>query len=107
MLGVFAMTFNLDKNADNIIIHISGSITINYSIKIREQILLTLNQGYHHYTLDLAAADYIDSASLGIFVALHKIITQSDGSLTLINLNATLLEIFCSGQLEHTLNIKL
>lgn len=43
MLGVFAMTFNLDKNADNIIIHISGSITINYSIKIREQILLTLN----------------------------------------------------------------
>ena len=100
------MTFNLDKNADNIIIHIIGSITINYSIKIREQILLTLNQGYHHYTLDLAA-DYIDSASLGIFVALHKIITQSDGSLTLINLNATLLEIFCSGQLEHTLNIKL
>ena len=68
------MTFNLDKNADNIIIHISGSITINYSIKIREQILLTLNQGYHHYTLDLAATDYIDSASLGIFVALHKII---------------------------------
>ena len=105
-IGAFLMTFILAEKNDTIIFYIHGSITLNHCIKIREQILLHLDQCHRNYIFDLAQADYIDSSSLGIFVALHKIITQNDGSLTLINLSPSLNEILNSGQLETTLIIK-
>jgi anti-anti-sigma factor len=59
-----------------------------------------------HFLFDLSDIDYVSSAALGKFVALHKRLGRGGGKLTLRNVEDFPYEVFCVTRLHTILDIR-
>lgn len=76
------------------VIEVIGDIDVHTSPMIRAAIIKLLDEGHHHFILDLRPVSILDSMGLGMIVAVTKRIRDHDGSLRLVCIDEHTLKVF-------------
>jgi anti-anti-sigma factor len=61
---------------------------------LRAELQAALGSGIVHLTLDLAGAQMVDSAGIGLLISAHNSLKKAGGELTVINASKDILELF-------------
>lgn len=75
-------------------IHLSGEIYTKDATLLREEILTFIDQKKVFFHFDFSEVTFIDSAGLGVLVALHKRAIQHKGAVKVSNTKGSVKEIF-------------
>ncbi|MEW2449322.1 STAS domain-containing protein [Streptomyces parvulus] len=78
----------------------SGEIDIAFAPVVRAAVVRLLEDGHRHFVLDLRGAPFLDSAGLGMVVAVTKRIQARHGSLRIACDDERLLRVFHLGGLR-------
>jgi anti-anti-sigma factor len=73
-------------------IHLSGNLVMEISDEFTLFVSTLINGGMRKLVLDMAELKYVDSAGLGTFISLAKLIRGKGGDLALQNVNERVLE---------------
>ncbi|WLR51857.1 STAS domain-containing protein [Bacillus tianshenii] len=88
------MIQEIRENEDGIIFVLSGKIYADEATILREKILEYLENSNQHIICDLTGVTYIDSAGLGVLVAVHKRTKENNRTLIIKGLNGMVKEMF-------------
>jgi anti-sigma B factor antagonist len=88
------MSVRSTRQGDTVVIGVEGQLVAGNRQQLREAVTSEIDRGARAFVIDFAETGYIDSAGLGALVSLSKKIRESDGSLTLTNLNDDLRTLF-------------
>lgn len=83
-----------------------GAIHTEDAELIRPELLGYVAQGYNQFVIDMSQVDYIDSAGIAAFIALHKGVARSGGGVTLKHLKGVVRELFEMTQLGDVFRIQ-
>lgn len=97
------MNFSVDNN--QIAVALVDSMYVEEAGEFRETILKHISAGYKNYIIDLSGLQYIDSAGMGVLVALHKRVLQEEGILQLKGLQGSVKKIFELTRLTQVFDI--
>ncbi|MFG2542986.1 STAS domain-containing protein [Streptomyces sp. NPDC048594] len=78
----------------------SGEIDIAFAPVVRAAVVRLLDEGHLHFVLDLCGTPFLDSAGLGMIVAVTKRIQARHGSLRIACDDERLLRVFTLGGLR-------
>jgi anti-sigma B factor antagonist len=82
------------------IVQAAGEIDIAFAPLVRSAVVRLLADGHRHFVLDLCEALFLDSAGLGMIVAVTKRIRDQHGSLRIACADERLLRVFSLGGLR-------
>lgn len=82
------------------VVDASGEIDIAFAPVVRAAVVRLLADGHRHFVLDLCGAPFLDSAGLGMIVAVTKHIRARHGSLRIACGDERLLRVFSLGGLR-------
>ncbi len=88
------MIKNIKVVDDQVVVMLSGSIYVEEAAAIRENLLQYIDKGFKKYLIDVANVDYIDSAGLGVLVAIQKRALQNGGGVVIKGLSGIVKELF-------------
>jgi anti-sigma B factor antagonist len=88
------MSFSIVTQGDRTIVGVSGQLVVANRQELKERVLDELQRGVRRFVIDFRDAGYIDSAGLGVLVALSKKIREQAGELRLAHLNDDLKTLF-------------
>ncbi|SDC05143.1 STAS domain-containing protein [Geotoga petraea] len=94
------MEILLDKK--NNILKIKGEIDLNNSKKLKEEVKKMNN---NNIVMDFKEVSYLDSAGIGALISIHKDLQNKSGSLTIINIDKKIKELFEMVGLSKLMNI--
>jgi anti-sigma B factor antagonist len=66
------------------VVHASGDLDLATADQLRATLDQILETGATLVVLDLTEVDFLDSSTLGVFIRIHKRLTERDGALELI-----------------------
>ena len=90
---------------DVVIFRIKGDIDAYSSPSLKDKIVKEIESGTKKLVLNLTNVDYIDSAGLGVLVALLKRIKKEQGVLRIAGLKPNILKIFQLTRLNQIFDI--
>ncbi len=90
---------------DVVIFRIKGDIDAYSSPSLKDKIVKEIEGGTKKLVLNLTNVDYIDSAGLGVLVALLKRIKKEQGVLRIAGLKPNILKIFQLTRLNQIFDI--
>ncbi|MFJ9721667.1 STAS domain-containing protein [Streptomyces sp. NPDC101209] len=77
-----------------VVAEIDGEVDAHTAPMIREAVIRLLDEGHHHFVLDLGFVTFMDSMGLGAMVAITKRIREYDGSLRIASVSGRVLRLF-------------
>ena len=86
------MTIEKSSNGDKLILAVEGRIDTKTAPELESELNASL-EGVSDLTIDLAKVDYISSARLRVLLVAQKCMSHQ-GTMTVINANDDLMEIF-------------
>ena len=90
---------------DVVIFRIKGDIDAYSSPSLKDKIVKEIDNGVKRVILNLTNVDYIDSAGLGVLVALLKRIKKEQGVLRIAGLKPNIMKIFQLTRLNQIFDI--
>lgn len=100
------MTKDIQVSPKQVYVTMAGSMYVDDAADFRENIIDLLAQGHKNFIFDLNKVDYIDSAGLGVVVALHKKAAQAGGLVTIRGLHGVVKDLFELTRLTQVLHIE-
>jgi anti-sigma B factor antagonist len=88
------MNFTVAKQGETVVIGIDGQLVVSNRLGFRELVLDALDRGERRFRVDFSRTRYVDSAGLGVLVAMTKKVAEERGLLTLANLDDDLKILF-------------
>ncbi len=85
---------NISVLNQHVNVTLTGKLYVDEASALREQLLQYVEQGYHRFTIDFSAVDYIDSSGLGVLVAIQKRALSGGGGIAIKGLNGVVKELF-------------
>ncbi|MFB6555411.1 MULTISPECIES: STAS domain-containing protein [unclassified Streptomyces] len=82
------------------VVDATGEIDIAFAPVVRAEVFRLVADGHRHFVLDLCGAPFLDSAGLGMIVAVTKRIQAHHGSLRIACDDERLLRVFSLGGLR-------
>ncbi|MFJ8146280.1 STAS domain-containing protein [Streptomyces sp. NPDC096048] len=82
------------------VVDATGEIDIAFAPVVRAEVFRLVADGHRHFVLDLCGAPFLDSAGLGMIVAVTKHIQAHHGSLRIACDDERLLRVFSLGGLR-------
>ncbi|MFI1562836.1 STAS domain-containing protein [Streptomyces sp. NPDC020490] len=76
------------------VVELDGDVDAHTAPMIREAVIKLIDDGHHHFVLDLGFVPFMDSMGLGVIVAITKRIRQHEGSLRVASASGRTLRIF-------------
>lgn len=81
--------------ADNqVVVALSGRVETQQAGMLKDRLLLLVGEGQRNFIIDFAQVEYIDSAGLGVLVAVRNSVIEDNGRVTVKNLNGKLQRLF-------------
>ena len=70
--------------ADHAHLVVTGELDALTALEVWWQLEDALEQGCAHFTVDVARLAFVDAVGLGVFVRLHNVVSQLDGTMTFV-----------------------
>ncbi|MGI6783383.1 MAG: STAS domain-containing protein [Aminivibrio sp.] len=99
------MNINITKTGSGAVVSLGGSMYVEDSATVREQLIDLLDEGAVNLTLDLSGLTYIDSSGLGVLISLHKRCIQKGGRMVITGLKGMVEELFKLTRLDLVFNV--
>ena len=81
------LDLSLETTGEAVVVHIqTAKLTYPVLSAFFEEVRGILEEGSRHLVLDLSAVSYIDSATIGCLVEIHRLLEDRGGSVTLSGL---------------------
>ncbi|MEK3723214.1 STAS domain-containing protein [Paenibacillus sp. FSL H8-0034] len=84
------MCFEIQESDHQIILILTGFISVNEATSIRQKLFPLLQQRFHSITFQLGNVTEMDSSGLGLMLAVQKIATDSNAIITYTNVSEPL-----------------
>jgi anti-sigma B factor antagonist len=88
------------------VFHLEGTLTTVEVPFLKREVRAAMQEGARDIVLDLAGTEFIDSAGLGAFVALHKATLEAKGRLTLKSPRPNIMALLELTRLHRVLGIE-
>ena len=95
----------IHRRGDVVLLDMGEQLVIRGRQEFRDIVLQELEKGERKFVIDFARTGYIDSAGLGVLIAVSKQIRAEGGELTLTNLNEDLRSLFHLTKLDTLFGI--
>jgi anti-sigma B factor antagonist len=92
-----AMDFSIDDRAIDARTHVvavAGEIDLFTAPEFKQRVSAPIDAGRSHLIVDLSAATFIDSSSLGVLIGAHRRLKRCHGTLIVVCDNAALVKTF-------------
>lgn len=99
------MKADVNKSGSSATVRLDGSMYVEDSAIIREQLIGLLDEGLVNLTVDLSGLDYVDSSGLGVLISIHKRCLQKGGRMTVTGLKGMVEELFKLTRLDLVFNV--
>ena len=83
----------LQDNGDTLLISGLKELSAANANAVRDLVRAALADGQHHIEIDLSQTAQVDSCGLGALAALHKTVSNRQGSIRLLNPTPSVLQI--------------
>ncbi len=93
------------EEGNKTVLELSGRLDTNTSEKLENELMDLMNNNVKNITIDLKGLDYVSSAGLRVFLGAQKKISADGGSLTLLNPNETIEDVFNMTGFSNLFNI--
>ncbi len=100
------MNINIAKTGSGAVVSLGGSMYVEDSATVREQLIELLEEGIINLTFDLSALSYIDSSGLGVLISIHKRCLQKGGRMVITGLRGMVAELFKLTRLDLVFNVE-
>lgn len=87
------MTITMNHTADTITLHMTGRLDTTTAPQLEKALRENLD-GIHSITFDFAGIEYISSAGLRVLLSAQKQMNAVGGTMKLIHVNETVMEVF-------------
>lgn len=84
----------------------SKDIVASMAKKFREKLLKIVESGIGDLTIDIAGVEMIDSVGLGVLIATHNTLNDSEGKLTIKNVSEDIAKLFKTMRLDKHFTVK-
>jgi anti-sigma B factor antagonist len=88
------MQINIQKDGDTAVLSIIGTLDVNSSIELDNQIDKIIQQGFTSIAVDCSELDYVTSPGIGVFTSRVAELEQKKISLVLYDMNEKVYGVF-------------
>lgn len=95
----------VDNQAKSKTFILEGELDVHNVKNLKAEIMEAIDNDGWAYILDMDKVSYLDSSGLGMLVHIKKEIARSEGSLKIINIQGTVLNVFKLTRLDEFFDI--
>ncbi|PRO65920.1 STAS domain-containing protein [Alkalicoccus urumqiensis] len=99
------MILSIQEEKENVRVTLGGDIYVQDASTLREQLLPYAEEGKSNFVFDFSKVTFIDSAGLGVLVAIYKRAAQNNGGVRIQNPQPQVAEIFTLTRLHHVFSV--
>ncbi|QGG48746.1 STAS domain-containing protein [Heliorestis convoluta] len=100
------MKENIQMLNGQVTVRLTGTVSVKEATALREALLEYVEKGHSRFIINMESLDFIDSAGLGVLVAIHKRARQQGGELILQGIKGMVKEVFELTRLTKVFNIQ-
>ena len=99
------MKINIRRNGDEVVVALNGELDTVTTAQIGEELNRIIEMASNQLIIDCKDLEYISSSGLRFFMQLKRHSEQQNGTVTLINMNQDVKEVFRISGFHHIFNI--
>ena len=98
------MTINIQRNGDEVVVALNGELDTVTTAQMGEELNRIIEMASNQLIIDCKDLEYISSSGLRFFMQLKRHSEQQNGTVTLINMNQDVKEVFRISGFHHIFN---
>jgi anti-anti-sigma factor len=99
------MKINIQRNGDEVVVALNGELDTVTTAQMGEELNRIIEMASNQLIIDCKDLEYISSSGLRFFMQLKRHSEQQNGTVTLINMNQDVKEVFRISGFHHIFNI--
>ena len=99
------MKINIQRNGDEVVVALNGELDTVTTAQMGEELNRIIEMASNQLIIDCKDLEYISSSGLRFFMQLKRHSEQQNGTVTLINMNQDVKELFHISGFHHIFNI--
>ena len=98
------MKINIQRNGDEVVVALNGELDTVTTAQMDEELNRIIEMASNQLIIDCKDLEYISSSGLRFFMQLKRHSEQQNGTVTLINMNQDVKEVFRISGFHHIFN---
>jgi anti-anti-sigma factor len=98
------MKINIQRNGDEVVVALNGELDTVTTAQMGEELNRIIEMASNQLIIDCKDLEYISSSGLRFFMQLKRHSEQQNGTVTLINMNQDVKEVFHISGFHHIFN---
>lgn len=98
------MKINIQRNGDEVVVALNGELDTMTTAQMGEELNRIIEMASNQLIIDCKDLEYISSSGLRFFMQLKRHSEQQNGTVTLINMNQDVKEVFRISGFHHIFN---
>jgi len=98
------MKINIQRNGDEVVVALNGELDTVTTTQMGEELNRIIEMASNQLIIDCKDLEYISSSGLRFFMQLKRHSEQQNGTVTLINMNQDVKEVFRISGFHHIFN---
>lgn len=98
------MKINIQRNGDEVVVALNGELDTVTTAQMGEELNRIIEMASNQLIIDCKDLEYISSSGLRFFMQLKRHSEQQNGTVTLINMNDDVKEVFRISGFHHIFN---
>ena len=98
------MKINIQRNGDEVVVALNGELDTVTTAQMGEELNRIIEMARNQLIIDCKDLEYISSSGLRFFMQLKRHSEQQNGTVTLINMNQDVKEVFRISGFHHIFN---
>ena len=98
------MKINIQRNGDEVVVALNGELDTVTTAQMGEELNRIIEMASNQLIIDCKDLEYISSSGLRFFMQLKRQSEQQNGTVTLINMNQDVKEVFRISGFHHIFN---
>ena len=98
------MKINIRRNGDEVVVALNGELDTVTTAQMGEELNRIIEMASNQLIIDCKDLEYISSSGLRFFMQLKRHSEQQNGTVTLINMNQDVKEVFRISGFHHIFN---
>ena len=99
------MKINIQRNGDEVVVALNGELDTVTTAQMGEELNRIIEMASNQLIIDCKDLEYISSSGLRFFMQLKRHSEQQNGTVSLINMNQDVKEVFRISGFHHIFNI--
>lgn len=88
------LRLDVSEHGDRSVLRVGGEVDVATAPRLREQLIVLVNEQRYQLVVDLSDVDFIDSTGLGVLIGALKRVRSHDGDLHLVCSDPRIVRVF-------------